>query len=106
MTLPTLLAHVAARWAATRTPAHGWVPDESEIEMNETTTIKPGQTWRNHLDVELHIVSNAAECFRTLASDIWVAERRDPLFGKKQYIVTAAALAEAGYKQRHEQEEA
>ena len=35
MTLPALLAHVAARWAATRTPAHGWVPDESEIEMNE-----------------------------------------------------------------------
>ena len=67
--------------------------------MNETTTIKPGQTWRNHLDVELHIVSNAAECYRTLASDIWAAERRDPLFGNKQYIVTAAALAEAGYKE-------
>ena len=33
MTLPTLLAHVAARWAVTRTPAHGWVPDESETEM-------------------------------------------------------------------------
>lgn len=37
MTLPTLLAHVAARWAVTRTPAHGWVPDESEIEMTEHT---------------------------------------------------------------------
>ena len=36
MTLPVLLAHVAARWAVTRTPAHGWVPDESEIEMTET----------------------------------------------------------------------
>lgn len=36
MTLPALLAHVAARWAVTRTPAHGWVPDESEIEMTET----------------------------------------------------------------------
>lgn len=32
MTLPTLLTHVAARWAPTRTPAHGWVPDESETE--------------------------------------------------------------------------
>ena len=37
MTLPTLLAHVAARWAVTRTPTHGWVPDESEIEMTERT---------------------------------------------------------------------
>ena len=37
MTLPTLLAHVAARWAATRTPTCGWVPDESEIEMTERT---------------------------------------------------------------------
>ena len=36
MTLPVFLPHVAARWAVTRTPAHGWVPDESEIEMNET----------------------------------------------------------------------
>ena len=35
MTLPTLLAHVAARWAVTRTPAHGWVPDESETDMTE-----------------------------------------------------------------------
>ena len=35
MTLPVLLAHVAARWAATRTPTCGWVPDESEIEMTE-----------------------------------------------------------------------
>ena len=35
MTLPVLLAHVAARWAVTRTPAHGWVPDESEIEMTD-----------------------------------------------------------------------
>ena len=35
MTLPVLLAHVAARWAVTRTPAHGWVPDESETDMNE-----------------------------------------------------------------------
>lgn len=35
MTLPVFLAHVAARWAATRTPAHGWVPDESETEMTE-----------------------------------------------------------------------
>lgn len=37
MTLPVLLAHVAARWAVTRTPAHGWVPDESETDMNERT---------------------------------------------------------------------
>ena len=36
MTLPVLLAHVAARWAATRTPAHGWVPDESETDVTET----------------------------------------------------------------------
>lgn len=43
MTLPVLLAHVAARWAVTRTPTCGWVPDESETEMNETTTINPGQ---------------------------------------------------------------
>lgn len=35
MTLPALLAHVAARWAATRTPTCGWVPDESETEMTE-----------------------------------------------------------------------
>lgn len=35
MTLATLLAHVAARWAATRTPIHGWVPDESETDMSE-----------------------------------------------------------------------
>ena len=35
MTLPVLLTHVAARWAATRTPAHGWVPDESETEMTQ-----------------------------------------------------------------------
>ena len=33
--LAPLLAHVAARWAVTRTPAHGWVPDESEIEMTK-----------------------------------------------------------------------
>ena len=37
MTLPALLAHVAARWVVTRTPAHGWVPDESETEMTEHT---------------------------------------------------------------------
>ena len=37
MTLPALLAHLAARWAVTRTPAHGWVPDEREIEMSERT---------------------------------------------------------------------
>lgn len=73
--------------------------NESETKMTETTTLKPGQTWRNHLDVELHIVSNAAQHHHTLASDIWVAERRDPLFGNKQYIVTAAALAEAGYEE-------
>lgn len=46
MTLPTLLAHVAALWAATRTPARGWVPDESEIEMNTQgflgCCVKPG----------------------------------------------------------------
>ena len=36
MTLPALLAHVAARWAVTQTPAHGRVPNESETEMNET----------------------------------------------------------------------
>ena len=35
MTLPALLAHVAARWAVTRTPAHGWAPDESETEMTK-----------------------------------------------------------------------
>ena len=35
MTLPALLAHVAARWAATRTPTCGWVPDESETDMTE-----------------------------------------------------------------------
>lgn len=35
MTLPVFLAHVAARWAVTRTPAHGWVPDESETEMTD-----------------------------------------------------------------------
>ena len=35
MTLGVLLAHVAARWAATRTPTCGWVPDESETEMTE-----------------------------------------------------------------------
>ena len=35
MTLPALLAHVAARWAVTRTPACGWVSDERETEMNE-----------------------------------------------------------------------
>lgn len=33
--LAPLLAHVAARWAATRTPAHGWVPDESETNMTD-----------------------------------------------------------------------
>lgn len=37
MTLPALLAHVAARWAVAHAPAHGWVPDESEIEMSEQT---------------------------------------------------------------------
>ena len=37
MILGVLLAHVAARWAVTRdAPTHGWVPDESETEMNET----------------------------------------------------------------------
>ena len=35
MTLGVLLAHVAARWAVTRTPACGWVPDESETDMTE-----------------------------------------------------------------------
>ena len=35
MTLGVLLAHVAARWAATRTPTCGWVPDESETGMTE-----------------------------------------------------------------------
>lgn len=30
MSLGVILTHVAARWAVTRTPAHGWVPDESE----------------------------------------------------------------------------
>ena len=35
MTLPVFLAHVAARWAVTRTPTCGWVPDESETEMTE-----------------------------------------------------------------------
>ena len=44
MTLPALLAHVAARWAATRTPAHGWVPDESEIEMTEHETLTAVKT--------------------------------------------------------------
>lgn len=99
MTLPVLLAHVAARWAATRTPTHGWVPDESETEMTETTTLKTGQTWRNHFDAELRIVGNADQYHRTIASDIWVAEKRDPLFGIMRYIVTAAGLAEAGYKE-------
>lgn len=97
MTLPALLAHVAARWAVTRTHAHGWVPDESETEMTETTTLKPGQTWRNHLGVELHIMGTGT--YNHLAGDIWVAERRDPLFGATQYIVTAASLAGAGYKE-------
>lgn len=36
MTLGALLAHVAARWAVTHAPAHGWVPDESETDMSET----------------------------------------------------------------------
>lgn len=35
MTLSVLLAHVAARWAATRTPTCGWVPDESETDMTD-----------------------------------------------------------------------
>lgn len=39
MTLPALLAHVAARWAVTRTPTCGWVPDESETEMTEHETL-------------------------------------------------------------------
>lgn len=39
MTLPILLAHVAARWAATRTPTCGWVPDESETGMTEHETL-------------------------------------------------------------------
>lgn len=73
--------------------------NESETEMSETTTIRIGQMWRNHLDVELHIVSNAAQHYDTLAGDIWVAERRDSLLGTTHYIVTAAALAEAGYKE-------
>ena len=41
MTLPVLLAHVAARWAVTRTPACGWVPDESENEMTAQTPMTP-----------------------------------------------------------------
>lgn len=73
--------------------------NESEIEMSETATLKTGQMWRNDLDAELHIVGNAAQYHRTLASDIWVAERRDPLFGTMEYIVTASALAEKGYKE-------
>ena len=73
--------------------------NERETEMNETTTIKLGQTWRNDLDVELHIVGNAAQHHHTLAGDIWMAERRDPLFGATQYLVTAASLAGAGYKE-------
>ena len=97
MTLPVLLAHVAARWAVTQTPTHGWVPNESETEMTETTTLKPGQTWRNHLGVELHIMGTGT--YNHLAGDIWVAERRHPLFGATQYIVTAASLARAGYKE-------
>ena len=44
-------------------------------------------------------MGNAVHYHRTLASDIWVAERRDPLFGTMQYIVTVAGLAEAGYKE-------
>lgn len=32
MILPVLLTHVAARWAVIRTPACGWVPDESETD--------------------------------------------------------------------------
>lgn len=71
----------------------------SETEMTETTTLKTGQVWRNDLDADLRIVGNAVHYHRTLASDIWVAERRDPLFGIMQYIVTAAGLAEAGYKE-------
>ena len=35
MTLPTLLTHVAARWAVTRTPTCGWTPNESETDMPE-----------------------------------------------------------------------
>lgn len=35
MTIPVLLSHVAARWAVTQAPAHGWVPDESETDMIE-----------------------------------------------------------------------
>lgn len=73
--------------------------DENETDMTETTSLKIGQTWRNDLDAELHIVGNAVHYHRTLASDIWVAERRDPLFGTMQYIVTVAGLAEAGYKE-------
>lgn len=38
MTLGVLLAHVAARWVATRTPTRGWVPDESETGMTEHET--------------------------------------------------------------------
>ena len=46
MTLPVLLAHVAARWAATRTPTCGWVPDESETDMpeHETSVTDGGRT--------------------------------------------------------------
>lgn len=37
MTFAPLLAHVTARWTATRTPTCGWVPDESETDMTERT---------------------------------------------------------------------
>lgn len=48
MTLTALLAHVAARWAVTRTPACGWVPDESETDMNERnyTRADMAHAWR------------------------------------------------------------
>lgn len=73
--------------------------NKSETKMPETTALKTGQTWRNDLDADLRIVGNAVHYHRTIASDIWVAEKKDPLFGTMRYLVTAAGLAEAGYKE-------
>ena len=60
----------------------------------------PRGLYRNHLDVELHVVATATPSMGipTLGGDIAIAEQRDELFGTTTHLVTEASLKACGYE--------
>lgn len=61
------------------------------------SNIETGQVWKNHLGVEVTITEPGYPRLNVLSDDIWIAEPKPSIFGRRAYVVTEKSLADCGY---------